>query len=69
MLLTWVESKCLKTEADVIVCANFQHGFLLARSVFSEKKKQLKILRKNEKIVKLRNWLIHLCLFFSLTGK
>ena len=48
-------SKCLTTEADVIVCVNFQHGFLLTQSVFIENKKKLKILRKNEMIVKLPN--------------
>ena len=47
--------KCLTTEADIIVCVNFQHGLLLVRSVFIENKKKLKILRKNEKIVKLPN--------------
>lgn len=26
-------SKCLTTEADVTVCVNFQHRFLLARMV------------------------------------
>ena len=35
-------SKCLTTEADVIVCVNFQHGYLLAQSVFIENKKNSK---------------------------
>ena len=58
--------KCLTTEADIIVWVNFQYGLLLVRSVFIENKKKLKILRKNEKIVKLPNWLIHLCPCFRL---
>ena len=33
-------SKCLKTEAGVIVGAIFQHDFTRARSVFNQKKLQ-----------------------------
>lgn len=38
--------KCLTTEADIIVCVNFQYGLLLVRSVFIENKKNSKFWEK-----------------------
>ena len=40
--------KCLTTEADVIVCVNFQLGFLLGRSVFLENKKNQNFEKKRK---------------------
>ena len=42
-------SKCLRTEADIIVCVNFQHGLLLVRSVFIENKKKTQNFEKKWK--------------------
>ena len=46
-------SKCLKTDASVIVGAIFQHDFTRARSVFNKKKKYN--FENNEKKVTITN--------------
>ena len=46
-------SKCLKTEAGVIVGAIFQHDFTRARSVFNKKK--INNFENNEKKVTIKN--------------